>query len=38
MQVEIDGMDLALVHGDRLARNDVYFDRSPLQLLTAAGT
>ncbi len=36
--VEIDGMDLALAHGDRLARNDVYFDRSPLQLLTASGT
>lgn len=37
-QVEIDGMDLALAHGDRLARNDVYFDRSSLQLLAAAGT
>ncbi|MHA7651548.1 nuclear transport factor 2 family protein [Mycobacterium sp. ML4] len=38
MQVEIDGMDLALADGDHLARNDVYFDRSSLQLLTAAGT
>ncbi len=35
--VEIDGMDLALTHGDRLRRNDVYFDRSSLQMLTAAG-
>lgn len=27
---EIDGMDLALLDGDRIARNDVYFDRAPL--------
>ncbi len=27
---EIDGMDLALVAGDRLSRNDVYFDRTAL--------
>ncbi|BBX57634.1 SnoaL-like domain protein [Mycobacterium shottsii] len=32
-EVEIDGMDLALTHGDRLSRNDVYFDRTPLQRL-----
>lgn len=29
-EVEIDGMDLALVQGDRLCRNDVYFDRAAL--------
>lgn len=29
-EVEIDGMDLALVQGDRLSRNDVYFDRAAL--------
>jgi ketosteroid isomerase-like protein len=29
-KVEIDGMDLALVDGDRLSRNDVYFDRAAL--------
>lgn len=28
--VEADGMDLALLCGDRLARNDVYFDRAVL--------
>lgn len=28
--VEIDGMDLAVLHGDRVARNEVYFDRTPL--------
>ncbi|MCC6899550.1 MAG: nuclear transport factor 2 family protein [Polyangiaceae bacterium] len=28
--VEADGMDLALLRGDRLARNDVYFDRAVL--------
>jgi nuclear transport factor 2 (NTF2) superfamily protein len=27
-EVEIDGMDLAIVEGDRLSRNDVYFDRA----------
>lgn len=37
-QLEIDGMDLAIAQGDRLQRNDVYFDRSPLQLLTTAGS
>lgn len=32
-EVEIDGMDLALVDGDRLSRNDVYFDRAALASL-----
>lgn len=29
-EVEVDGMDLALVAGDRLSRNEVYFDRAAL--------
>ena len=29
-EVEIDGMDLAVVDGDRLSRNEVYFDRVAL--------
>ncbi|MCZ7528737.1 MAG: nuclear transport factor 2 family protein [Acidimicrobiia bacterium] len=28
--VEVDGMDLVLLEGDRIARNDVYFDRAAL--------
>lgn len=28
--IEIDGMDLAVLRGDRVARNEVYFDRSAL--------
>ena len=28
--VEIDGMDLALLRGDKLCRNEVYFDRMAL--------
>jgi ketosteroid isomerase-like protein len=28
--VEVDGMDLALLEGDRMYRNDVYFDRAEL--------
>jgi ketosteroid isomerase-like protein len=28
--VEIDGMDLAVLRGDRVARNEVYFDRASL--------
>ena len=28
--IEADGMDLAMLRGDRLARNEVYFDRSLL--------
>jgi len=31
--VEVDGMDLILLRGDRIARNDVYFDRTALQSL-----
>jgi uncharacterized protein (TIGR02246 family) len=34
--VEIDGMDLALLRGDRLARNEVYFDRTPLTAAPAS--
>jgi hypothetical protein len=33
-EVEIDGMDLALAQGDRLSRNDVYFDRAVLDAIT----
>ncbi|BBX98058.1 nuclear transport factor 2 family protein [Mycobacterium lacus] len=36
-EVEIDGMDLALAQGDRLSRNDVYFDRAALAPLAAVG-
>ena len=35
-EVQIDGMDLALVEGDRLSRNDVYFDRAALASLVSA--
>lgn len=35
-EVEIDGMDLALVEGNRLSRNDVYFDRAALASLVSA--
>ncbi len=28
--VAVDGMDLALLHGDKLQRNEVYFDRMAL--------
>jgi ketosteroid isomerase-like protein len=28
--IEIDGMDLAVLRGERVARNEVYFDRSLL--------
>lgn len=28
--IEVDGMDLAVLQGDRIARNEVYFDRSAL--------
>ncbi|MBI5367218.1 MAG: nuclear transport factor 2 family protein [Planctomycetes bacterium] len=28
--VEVDGMDLVLVHQDRIRRNEVYFDRTAL--------
>lgn len=34
--VEVDGMDLVVLDGDRIARNEVYFDRALLaSLLTA---
>ena len=28
--IEVDGMDLALIEGDKLRRNEVYFDRMAL--------
>ena len=28
--IEVDGMDLVVLHGDRVARNEVYFDRTAL--------
>jgi len=34
--VEADGMDLAIVRGGQLARNDVYFDRALLAPLLGA--
>jgi len=34
--VEVDGMDLVLLEGDRISRNDVYFDRAALAPLLAA--
>jgi ketosteroid isomerase-like protein len=34
--LEADGMDLAVLRGDRLARNEVYFDRTVLQRLEPA--
>jgi ketosteroid isomerase-like protein len=37
VSVEIDGIDLAVLEGERLKRNEVYFDRAALApLLTAA--
>jgi ketosteroid isomerase-like protein len=37
--VEVEGMDLAIVaSGDRLSRNEVYFDRARLAALVGAGT
>jgi hypothetical protein len=33
--VEIDGMDLALIEGERMHRNEVYFDRAALAPLLA---
>jgi len=32
--VEIDGMDLVVLDGDRVARNEVHFDRAALASLT----
>lgn len=34
--VEVDGMDLIVVAGDRLSRNEVYFDRTVLAPLMSA--
>jgi len=34
--VEIDGMDLAVLEGERLKRNEVYFDRMALAALLGA--
>ena len=34
-EVEVDGMDLVLVEGDRVRRNEVYFDRAALAPLLA---
>lgn len=31
--IEVDGMDLAVLRGAQVARNEVYFDRSALQSL-----
>lgn len=31
--VEFDGLDLVLVEGGRISRNEVYFDRSVLAVL-----
>jgi uncharacterized protein (TIGR02246 family) len=33
---EISGIDLVLLQGDRIARNEVYYDRSPLAALASA--
>ena len=34
-KVEVDGMDLLLMEGDRVKRNEVYFDRAVLAELFA---
>lgn len=34
-EVQVDGMDLVLIEGDRLRRNEVYFDRAALAPLLA---
>jgi hypothetical protein len=36
LSVEIDGMDLAVLEGERLKRNEVYFDRMALAPLLGA--
>ena len=33
--IEADGMDLVVLRGDRLVRNEVYFDRAVLAPLLA---
>ncbi|MCC6752131.1 MAG: nuclear transport factor 2 family protein [Deltaproteobacteria bacterium] len=35
--IEADGMDLAVLRGDELARNEVYFDRAVLAPLLGTG-
>lgn len=34
-EIEVNGMDLVLIEGDRLKRNEVYFDRAALAPLLA---
>lgn len=34
--VQLDGMDIALLEGGRVKRNEVYFDRGALAALMAA--
>ena len=34
-RIEVDGMDLVVVEGDRIKRNEVYFDRAVLAPLLA---
>jgi ketosteroid isomerase-like protein len=36
--VEVEGMDLAIVEGERLKRNEVYFDRTALAPLLGAAS
>ena len=36
--VDVDGMDLVLLDGERVARNDVYFDRVALNALSQTDT
>ena len=36
--VEVDGMDLVLLRGDRISRNEVYFDRAVLAPLLGGPT
>lgn len=36
-EVEVDGMDLVLMEGDKVKRNEVYFDRAALAELFAGG-
>ncbi|MGZ5376407.1 MAG: nuclear transport factor 2 family protein [Solirubrobacterales bacterium] len=35
-EVEVEGLDLVVVEGDRIKRNEVYFDRAALAPLLAA--
>jgi hypothetical protein len=36
--VDVEGMDLALLDGERMQRNEVYFDRAALAPLLAEGS